>query len=109
MDPIKDTENSHVVELYVNDKDDNEKVTPIILHPYVEVNLSGGVSGSGVVDKNGEVNIDDAHPTGTVTVDGIVQGAGSFNTEGDVTVTTSIADWQIQPAQGNKVLNFFRK
>lgn len=96
-------ETRHVVELV-----GREDEVPAIITPYIEVNLTGGVVGSGIVNKYGQVNIDDTSLSGDVKVTGIVQGEGEFE-DNTLNITTHIEDWQFQPANDNKVLNFFRK
>lgn len=80
-------ETRHVVELV-----GREDEVPSIITPYVEVNLTGGVVGSGHVNKYGEVNITDTKLSGNAVVDGIVQGEGSFDSDGVLNITTHIED-----------------
>lgn len=100
---IKSKENRHVVELIGHENDE-----PAIITPYVKVNMTGAVTGSGEVDKYGEVNITDTSLSGTVVVTGIVQGEGSMGKSGNINITTHIEDWQMSVGNDGKVLNFFR-
>lgn len=100
---IKSKENRHVVELIGREGDE-----PTIITPYVKVNITGAVAGSGEVDKYGEVNITDTSLSGSVVVTGIVQGEGSMDKSGNINITTHVEDWQMSVGHEGKVLNFFR-
>lgn len=93
----------HVVELIGREDDE-----PAIITPYVEVNITGGVTGVGRVNNQGQVNVKDTKLSAAVKVDGIVQGEGSIENN-TINISTHIEDWLIQPAEDNKVLNIFRR
>lgn len=99
----KSEKNRHVVELIGREDDE-----AVIITPYVKVNMTGAITGSGEVDKYGEVNIADTSLSGTVTVTGVVQGEGSMDKSGNININTHIEDWQMGVANSGKVLNFFR-